>query len=262
MNIIVLPLIMLIILFIIKHVLQAKNMKENFRDIEKNNDMTIITSNELQIKDKDFYRDIPFDKNKYYIYYISTLIKDYKHDTIKQIYFIQGCIVDFIQEGILELKRESGKMQLVIKNNTKVLDNPLDYEFLEILKSLADNNIITKEKISKIDTSMSNRIIQWYINSYEYAQKLWYQKTPEERHEDIAITQGLQKYLLEYSLISEKNPEEVIIWAQYLTFSVILGIANNVSEELKEIISDEWVTGVLIKSRKILFNNFKKAFKL
>lgn len=171
---------------------------------------------------------------------------------------MQGCFADFIQKGVLEIKKEE-KTKLIIKSETANFDNELDSELFEILKSLSNDNIIDKKHICMIDNNMSNRIVQWYIKASQYGNILWQQKKSEERHKDVEIVRGLEKFLLEYSNIKEKSSEEVIIWEEYLTFSVIFGIANNVVEELREVIPDEWFMRIVVKSREMILKNYITA---
>ena len=49
---------------------------------------------------------------------------------------------------------------------------------------------------------------------------------------------GLKKYLSEFTLVSERETPEVILWQDYLTFATLFGIADKVSEQLKEINAD------------------------
>lgn len=44
--------------------------------------------------------------------------------------------------------------------------------------------------------------------------------------------EGLRKYLIDYSEIKEKTKEEVILWEEYLVYSVMLGINKKVIEEV------------------------------
>jgi len=45
---------------------------------------------------------------------------------------------------------------------------------------------------------------------------------------------GLQKYLIEYSLIKERLPIEIVLWGKYLVYAALFGIADKVSKEFKE----------------------------
>ena len=44
--------------------------------------------------------------------------------------------------------------------------------------------------------------------------------------------EGLRKYLVDFSQIEEKTKEQLILWEEYLVYSVILGINTKVIEEV------------------------------
>lgn len=44
---------------------------------------------------------------------------------------------------------------------------------------------------------------------------------------------GLNNFLKDYSLINERKTEEIHLWEDYLSFSVLLGINTNITKELK-----------------------------
>jgi len=46
---------------------------------------------------------------------------------------------------------------------------------------------------------------------------------------------GFKKYLLEFSLISERSVAESIIWQDYLTVATLLGIADQVIEQFEKV---------------------------
>jgi hypothetical protein len=49
---------------------------------------------------------------------------------------------------------------------------------------------------------------------------------------------GFKKYLLEFSLIGERSIAESIIWQDYLTFAMLLGIADKVIEQFEKVYPD------------------------
>lgn len=48
--------------------------------------------------------------------------------------------------------------------------------------------------------------------------------------------EGLRKYILDFSMMEEKNKEELIIWEEYLIYSVIFGINKKASEDVLKMI--------------------------
>ena len=44
--------------------------------------------------------------------------------------------------------------------------------------------------------------------------------------------EGLRKYLIDFSKIEEKTKEQLILWEEYLIYSVILGINTQIIDEV------------------------------
>ena len=64
-----------------------------------------------------------------------------------------------------------------------------------------------------------------------------YKSTPELKEEAIKIA-GLKRFLLEYTLIKERQAIEVELFENYLIFAQMLGIANQVAKQFKELYPD------------------------
>ena len=52
---------------------------------------------------------------------------------------------------------------------------------------------------------------------------------------------GFKKYLLDFSLIAERGVSEAVIWQDYLTFAVLLGIGDKVMQQLETLYPGETV---------------------
>ena len=57
----------------------------------------------------------------------------------------------------------------------------------------------------------------------------------EPLYEDAKNLKGLQKFLIEFSSISEKEAIEVHLWEEYLIFAHLLGIAEKVEKQFKKL---------------------------
>ena len=71
-----------------------------------------------------------------------------------------------------------------------------------------------------------------YINHYKMLNTL----DPYIRNDEGKIInlklEGLRKYLVDFSKIEEKTKEQLVLWEEYLVYSVILGINTKVIEEV------------------------------
>ena len=62
-------------------------------------------------------------------------------------------------------------------------------------------------------------------------------ETPELRNKLLQIA-GFKKFILDFSLIKERELQEVKIWEDYLVIAQLLGIAKQVRRNLKKIYPD------------------------
>ncbi len=60
----------------------------------------------------------------------------------------------------------------------------------------------------------------------------------ETGKDELAQVVGLKKYLEEFSLISEREIKETIIWQDYMVYAALFGIADRVMEQLKNLYPD------------------------
>lgn len=72
-------------------------------------------------------------------------------------------------------------------------------------------------------------------NSYSYHKSKSYKRTEsgEELNKKI---EGLKNYLKHFSSLSEKEREEIILWEEYLIYSVTFGLNNKILNELSSLI--------------------------
>lgn len=60
----------------------------------------------------------------------------------------------------------------------------------------------------------------------------------ETGRNELAQVAGLKKYLEEFSLISEREIKETIIWQDYMVYAALFGIADRVIEQLRNLYPD------------------------
>jgi len=59
--------------------------------------------------------------------------------------------------------------------------------------------------------------------------------------EQLAEVMGLKKYLLDFSLISEREIKEITIWQDYMVYATLFGIADKVIAQFKKVYPDRIV---------------------
>lgn len=65
---------------------------------------------------------------------------------------------------------------------------------------------------------------------------------------------GLEKYLLDFSLISERELSDTFIWQDYMVYACLFGIADKVAEQLKAVYPQR-IPEIEIYERNIIFAN-------
>ncbi|MBQ7792142.1 MAG: DUF2207 domain-containing protein, partial [Clostridia bacterium] len=73
---------------------------------------------------------------------------------------------------------------------------------------------------------------------------------------------GLQKYLSEFSLISERSIGEIAIWKEYLTYAVLFDIADRVMEQLKEIYPEQLPKLEQYQATVLTVNSYRRGMYL
>lgn len=60
-------------------------------------------------------------------------------------------------------------------------------------------------------------------------------KLSERGQTELGEMMGLKKYLLDFSLISERGIAELAVWREYMIYAMLFGIAERVSKELEKV---------------------------
>ena len=63
-------------------------------------------------------------------------------------------------------------------------------------------------------------------------------KEEKLRGEDAKQVVGFMRYLQDFSLVGERNMEEVALWKEYLVFASFYGIADQVRKDMKKVAPD------------------------
>jgi len=143
-------------------------------------------------------------------------------------------------------------------NGMEQPDNVVENELLlMLLNASKKNKILENREFIKWAKNNYSRLLNWFqlaIN-YEtqimiedgsievvtkeknilfglYKYKLEYKCVPDNLRKEAIKLLGLKKFLLEYSLISQKEFLQINIWEDYLLFAQILGIASKIEEQI------------------------------
>ena len=210
-------------------------------------------------KEIEYYRDIPCNGNIFKAYYIA-----YQYGLVKKKTDILGAIIlKWIKQGKIRTEnRKNGK--ILKKENTVIIlgeesekefDNARESELFHMMHVASEDGILENKEFEKWCKSSYEKILDWFddilkeerenITAEGLLEKqeanpaflTKYIATQEIKEEAMRIA-GLKKYLLEYTLIKNREAIEVELFENYLIFAQMLGIADKVSKQFKELYPD------------------------
>lgn len=218
--------------------------------------------NKTELKEVNMFRDIPCQKDLYYFYYLaykSELINDEQRAGL-----IAAVLLKWIKDKKIEFKKTVDKGLFKSKDGYEIdlsgsieTSCSVETELLDMLKRAARQNKIleTNEFENWCQTNYA-QVDAWFdrVESYvenEMTTKGLLDKTYKVKKgllseskvftktydlkvkEEIKYIYGLKKFLKEMSYMHEKEVIEVKMWEEYLMFATVLGIADEVEEQLK-----------------------------
>ncbi len=229
-----------------------KSINTNFSKLEFGEEGKKIS------KDVAYYRDIPCNNNLYRAYYIS-----YNYGIMKKKTDLLGSVIlKWLKDGIVKTKKvETGfikkKMEtaIVLINKDVQFEDEKEKELYNMLYLASGDGILEKKEFEKWCSGKYDRILNWFDNiltsqrdklveeglitqEEKITMKIFkskvYTTTKRLREEAIKLA-GLKKYLLEYTLIKDRQAIEVTLFENYLIYAQLMGIAKEVSKEFKDL---------------------------
>lgn len=217
-------------------------------------------------KDAPYFRDIPCNKDLYRAYFVAN-----EYNILKNKNDIAGAIIlKWIKDGIISVRQETkGKIlkkeeavitiinenpEIANKNEQKLFDLLCKQSILEV----AGNKTVDNEKLKKWCEDHYERVFSWFDSVLkEEKDKLVEEgllikkkatflkifkydiyEISQELREDAVQIAGLKRFLLDYTLIKEREAIEVHLFEEYLIFAQMLGIAKKVAKQFSELYPD------------------------
>ena len=209
-------------------------------------------------KDVPYFRDIPCNNDIFKAYYIA-----YQYGIIKNKTDILGAIIlKWLKAGIIRTENREGGM-IFKKENTVIIlgddsnrqfDNQKETELFHMMHIASKDGILENKEFEVWCRNSYNKILRWFDGILrEQRENLnveglltstgsgvmgtKYTATPELKNEAMKLA-GLKKFLLEYTLIPDRQAIEVKLFEDYLIFAQMMGIAKQVSKQFKELYPD------------------------
>lgn len=212
--------------------------------------------------DLDYYRDIPCNGNLLRAYYIA-----YNYGILKNKTDILGAIIlKWLKNSLIKLdQKEQGVIfkkenTVIILNDAKtdLITNPKEKELFDMLYRASIDGILENKEFERWCRNNYSKILNWFENilkeekqdlvvngllvphektTLKFFKSTVFTVTSELRNEAMQIA-GLKKYLIDYTLIHEREAIEVTLFEDYLIFAQMLGIAKTVAKQFKDLYPD------------------------
>ena len=210
-------------------------------------------------KDVAYFRDIPCDNDIFKAFYIA-----YQYDIIKNKTDILGAIIlKWLKKGIIRTENREGGL-IFKKENTvillgddrrKVLDNQKETELFHMMYVASKDGVLENKEFEIWCRKSYSKILGWFDEILEEQRNKLYEErvlikentsgifgdkytaTPELKNEAMKLA-GLKRFLLDYTLIPDRQAIEVELFEDYLIFAQMMGIAKQVSKQFKELYPD------------------------
>lgn len=222
---------------------------------------TLPNDNEI-----NYWREIPCNKDLERAYWVCSQYSVVSEKTLRQ-GIIGAILLKWIRDGYVTVSKTK-KGLFSFKDNDYAIDftkmthadNEIENSLLDMLVSASGyNGILEAKEFSKWCKKNYNKVNSWFsIILYKEQccleqQGLITSATEEiqgkfgktrtttvknvnsQLREDAIHMLGFKKFLLDFSLMPEKEYFEVHIWEEYLIFAQLLGIADKVEEQFSKL---------------------------
>ncbi len=194
----------------------------------------------MKPKDISWSREIPFGGDTDESYYT---LQKLGEDRSGGSGLASALILKMIYKGYLTVANNGGKVELSF-NGTAPDDSDTTMRGLYnmMLKASGSDRILQSKEFSRWSSGHSSEVNNWIKSSTSCGRKSLVRDgfiqgsvyTGQGQSEARKLL-GLRKFLLDFTLIKEKEAVEAVLWKEYLVFGALYGIAETVAKQLKDI---------------------------
>ena len=197
----------------------------------------------LNLSSIDWSREIPYAGNILMNNYVISTSKDIK---AKNNSVASAMILHMLQEGCLEAQRDlaTGKVNIYFKQDADFskIDSTEKGLWSMMYEASGSNKILEEKEFSTWAKKNETRLVNWTqsvtATGMTKLRTDGYYRASKYTDKGIAENRkliGFKKFLSETTLIKERTSPEVTLWREYLIFASLIGIAEEVAKELKDI---------------------------
>ena len=219
--------------------------------------LNISKEQKKMIKEAPYYRDIPCDKNIFKMFYVANATGLMKRKTD-----VMGAVIlKWLKEKRISIRKEETGILMKKEETCIIFDKVLANEITNgyekklylFMYEASKDGILEKKELEKWCSRHYQTILGWFdkvlaeekenlLNDSSLYRtkegKLIKKKrihfTDNLIQEAINIS-GLKKYLNDYTLIDKREAIEVELFEEYLMFAQLVGIADKVAKEFKDL---------------------------
>ena len=202
----------------------------------------------------NYYRDIPLNGNILRTYYIA-----YKYKIIKYKMDILGSIIlMWLRDGKIKIDTVDDEIKMNNNNTVLIFENPENVNFenedinsiYNMMYSASRDGILERnefkvwceENVSKLNNwfndilkKQESKLIMEGLIKVEKNKKEEKHYTTQALKEKASEIAGFKKFLLDYTLIKEREVMELPLFEDYLIYAQLLGVAKQISKQFSEI---------------------------
>lgn len=191
-----------------------------------------------------WYRDVPMDGDLIAAdYALSRLGEDRKQNALAS-----AEILRMIYQGYLDVRKDaSGKIEITFadsKYGKGEMDSIGSDLWSMMLEASGDDRVLQDKEFSAWSRKNKKRLYSWtekmtLMGKKRFRENGWMQpagtKTTLEGQLQVQRLVGFRKFLSDFTLTGQRETIEVHLWQDYLVYGALLGIADKVAKQLKDI---------------------------
>lgn len=213
-------------------------------------------------KEVNYIRDIPCNKDIYRAYWLSKTYKLNKKDTD----LLGAVLLKWLNEGKIEIKKDLStglfkkeKSSILLKQNIS-FNKQEEFDLYQMLVIASKDYLLEANEFKRWASDNYSMLLNWFgkvldsetmilsnENKLTELSKTKYETT-SGLYNDAVVLKGFKNFLTDFSRIYEKAPIEIALWKEYLMFAQVLGLADKVAKDFKDIypdiIPDEYINDI------------------
>ena len=204
------------------------------------------------------FRDIPCNKDIYRAYWVA-----YQYGMVtKKEDFLGVILLKWLKEGNVRVEKleENGLIKKKVRSNIIFVNFPvrgieLEKDLYSWMYEASGDGKLESSEFTKWCRRNYSKIIKWFDDVIEFECKMLvneekisilekkkliffdynYYNVDDSMMKEAEEMYGLKKFLLEFTLIREREPIEVHLWNEYLMYAQIFGIAKEVASQFEKL---------------------------